>query len=85
MVRTCIACRKASDVSSSLIRVVLRGGVIHPSKVSLGRGAWLHIACGHEAIRRNSFRAAFKSSERFETEELEKFLIEMDAKDMKQK
>jgi predicted RNA-binding protein YlxR (DUF448 family) len=85
VVRTCIACRKASDVGSDLIRVVLRDGSIYPSRTSLGRGAWLHIVCGREAIRRKSFRAAFKSSENFNTEELEKFLNEMDAKDMKQK
>ena len=85
MVRTCVACRKACEAGSDLIRVVRIEGVLTPSKSSSGRGAWLHIACGRQAIARQSFRAAFKSQEKFAVHELEKFLNEMDAKDMKQK
>lgn len=65
--------------------MVLIDGRITPSKVSHGRGAWLHTACARQAIVRQSFRAAFKSNEKFDTQELEKFLNEMDAKDMTQK
>ena len=85
MVRTCVACRKACDVSSDLIRVVLVAGVLTPSKSSQGRGAWLHIGCVRQAIARQSFRATFKSNEKFDAQELEKLLNELDAKDMTQK
>ncbi len=85
MVRTCVACRRACEVGSDLIRVVLVAGVVTPSKSSQGRGAWLHIGCARQAIARQSFRSTFKSNEKFDTQELEKLLNELDAKDMTQK
>jgi predicted RNA-binding protein YlxR (DUF448 family) len=65
--------------------VTLVGNRLIPIASSQGRGAWLHIACGPAALKSQPFRAAFKSNEKFDTSELEKFLNEMDAKDMKQK
>ena len=72
-------------MGSDLIRVVLVAGVVTPSKSSQGRGAWLHIGCARQAIARQSFRSTFKSNEKFDTQELEKLLNELDAKDMTQK
>jgi predicted RNA-binding protein YlxR (DUF448 family) len=65
--------------------VALVAGVLTPSKSSRGRGAWVHIGCARQAIARQSFRATFKSSEKFDAQELEKLLNELDAKDMTQK
>ena len=85
-IRTCIACRK-SESSANLLRVVLIEGVVTPDlKNNLpGRGARLHTACGHEAIRRKAFKWAFKLTESPDVTLFKKFLIEMDAKDMKLK
>jgi predicted RNA-binding protein YlxR (DUF448 family) len=74
-VRTCIGCRK-SQPRSQLLRVVQDLGRVtadsHARKK--GRGAWLHVECFDEAVRRKAFNRALKFDGNLELSPLREFL-----------
>jgi predicted RNA-binding protein YlxR (DUF448 family) len=59
--RTCIGCR-TSQPRSHLLRVVQDLGRVTPDSKACrkGRGAWLHVECFDEAVRRKAFNRALK-------------------------
>ncbi len=65
--------------------MVLIDGVVTPDLKAHGRGAWVHRKCLKRAIERNAFRSAFKLTEAPDIAEVQRYLEEMDAKDMKLK
>ncbi len=85
-IRSCITCRKREN-PSALLRFTLVDGKVIPdlSGNAFGRGAWVHKKCLKLAINKNAFRFAFKQSQVPDISELQKYVQEMDAKDMKLK
>ena len=77
-IRSCIACRKATNWRE-LLRVVAIEGQVTPdsNRRKGGRGAWLHRECLDMAKQRRSFQRAFRTDENLSTEALEKFINDL--------
>ena len=74
-IRSCIACRKATNWQELLRVVAIVGQVFpDPDRRKGGRGAWLHRDCLEVAKQRRSFQRAFRTDENLSLELLEKFL-----------
>ena len=74
-IRSCIACRKATNWRELLRVVMIEGQVIpDPDRRKGGRGAWLHPNCLDVAKNRRSFNRAFRSDLNLSTEMLDKFI-----------
>jgi predicted RNA-binding protein YlxR (DUF448 family) len=73
--RTCIGCR-VSQPRSLLLRVVQDLGRVTPDPLARkkGRGAWLHVECFDEAVRRKAFNRALKFDGSLELSPLQEFL-----------
>ena len=74
-IRSCIACRKATNWRE-LLRVVMIEGLVIPDPAHNkgGRGAWLHLTCLEVAKNRRSFNRAFRTDLNLSFDELEKFI-----------
>jgi predicted RNA-binding protein YlxR (DUF448 family) len=77
-IRSCIACRKATNWRELLRVVAIEGQVTpDPNRRKGGRGAWLHRECLDMAKQRRSFQRAFRTDENLSTEALEKFINDL--------
>ena len=77
-IRSCIACRKATNWRELLRVVAIEGQVTpDPNRRKGGRGAWLHRECLDMAKQRRSFQRAFRTDENLSTEALEKFIKDL--------
>ncbi|ALJ21117.1 DNA-binding protein [Microbacterium sp. No. 7] len=73
-VRTCVGCRARAS-RSSLLRVVVRDGVLIPDEKAVlpGRGAWVHDTpeCIDNALRRRAFVRALRVSGPLDTQTIQ--------------
>jgi predicted RNA-binding protein YlxR (DUF448 family) len=77
-IRSCIACRKATNWRELLRVVTIEGQVTpDPNRRKGGRGAWLHRECLDLAKQRRSFQRAFRTDVNLSTEALEKFIKDL--------
>ena len=73
-IRSCIACRKATNWRELLRVVAVMDQVIpDPNRRKGGRGAWLHRDCLELAKQRRSFQRAFKTDGNLSLAALEKY------------
>ena len=74
-IRSCIACRKATNWRELLRVVAVADQVIpDPDRRKGGRGAWLHRECLEIAKQRRSFQRAFRTDVNLSLDQLENYL-----------
>ncbi len=77
-IRSCIACRKATNWRELLRVVEVLGQVTpDPDRRKGGRGAWLRRECLETAKQRKSFQRAFRTDANLSIDLLEKYLEEL--------
>jgi predicted RNA-binding protein YlxR (DUF448 family) len=77
-IRSCIACRKATNWRELLRVVAIEGQVTpDPNRRKGGRGAWLHRECLDMAKQRRSFQRAFRTDENLSIDLLEEYFKDL--------
>ncbi|HUW87540.1 MAG TPA: YlxR family protein [Candidatus Paceibacterota bacterium] len=79
--RSCVDCRKRENPSALLRVVCIDGNVIpDPQRTSPGRGAWVHPLCAVRAVKRGSFRWAFRREQSVDGSELLAYISSVESR-----